>query len=239
MAVLATFNLAGIFDTVLSLLVAFALGTVIGAERQYRQRTAGLRTNALAALGAAAFVDLGMSLNGNAGAVQVLAYVASGIGFLGAGVIIKDGTNIRGLNTATTLWCSAAVGAFCGADRPVEAAALTCFVLAGNTFLRPLANMINRAPIDESTAEASFQVRVTVREEHRDEVRELLLERLEAASFAIRRLEELDREGEDEIELIARLAVTSADPAELDALTTELEKAEGVEHATWLSQTNE
>ncbi len=76
-------------DTFVSLASAFVLGTLIGAERQYRQRTAGLRTNALIAVGAAAFVDLAMNINGNAGAAQVLAYVVSGVGFLGAGVILK------------------------------------------------------------------------------------------------------------------------------------------------------
>ncbi|WP_264817009.1 MgtC/SapB family protein, partial [Gluconobacter kondonii] len=73
--------------------------------------TAGLRTNALVALGAAAFVDLAQHLAGSADAVRVIAYVVSGVGFLGAGVIMKDGANVRGLNTAATLWCSAAVGA--------------------------------------------------------------------------------------------------------------------------------
>src|SRR3954469_16267984 len=108
MKFLATFQTTDFLDTLVSLAVAFILGTLIGAERQYRQRTAGLRTNVLVALGSAAFVDLGMRLNGNAGAGQVLAYVVSGVGFLGAGVIMKDGGNIRGLNTAATLWCSAA-----------------------------------------------------------------------------------------------------------------------------------
>jgi putative Mg2+ transporter-C (MgtC) family protein len=69
---------------------------------------------------------------------QIIAYVVSEIGFLGAGVILKDGTNIRGLNTAATLWCSAAVGAFAGSALLTEAIALTLFVLAGNTLLRPL-----------------------------------------------------------------------------------------------------
>ena len=102
-----------------------------------------MRTNALVALGASAFIDLGMTLHGNVGAIQVAAYVASGVGFPGAGVIIKDGTNIRGHNTAATLWCSAAVGAFAGADRLAEAALLTVLVLIGNTALRPLSDLIN------------------------------------------------------------------------------------------------
>src|SRR6201994_2580896 len=120
--------------------VSFVLGTLIGLERQWRQRSAGLRTNVLVAVGAAAFSDLGLRLRGVDGGTQIIAYVVSGIGFLGAGVILKDGTNIRGLNTAATLWCSAAVGAFCGTGLGFEAVLLTLAVLAANTALRPLVN---------------------------------------------------------------------------------------------------
>jgi putative Mg2+ transporter-C (MgtC) family protein len=87
---------------------------MIGYERQYRQRTAGLRTNVLVALGAAIFVDLANHIAGHEGAVRVVAYVVSGIGFLGAGVIMREEGNVRGLNTAATLWGSAAVGACAG-----------------------------------------------------------------------------------------------------------------------------
>ncbi len=117
----------------LGLFVAFCLGTLIGAERQYRQRTAGLRTAVLVAVGASAFVDLGMRLTGPDGGTRTVAYVISGIGFLGAGVIMKEGMNVRGLNTAATLWCSASVGAFSGADMPLEALFVTVTVLACNT----------------------------------------------------------------------------------------------------------
>jgi putative Mg2+ transporter-C (MgtC) family protein len=89
--------------TIVSVAVAFILGTLIGAERQWRQRTAGLRTNVLVAVGAAAFTDLGARLLGPDGATRIISYVVSGIGFLGAGVILKEGTQIRGLNTAATL----------------------------------------------------------------------------------------------------------------------------------------
>src|SRR6201996_5742985 len=140
MRFLTTFQLYDFIDTLVSLTTAFVLGTMIGAERQYRQRTAGLRTNVLVAVGAAAFVDLAMHLDGPGGAVRVIAYVVSGIGFLGAGVIMKQGMDVRGLNTAATLWASAAVGSCAGADMIAQAAALTVFVLAGNTLLRPLDN---------------------------------------------------------------------------------------------------
>src|SRR3984957_9099137 len=141
----------------LHIALAFILATAIGAERQYRQRSAGLRTNVLVAVGAASFVSLGLHLNGQAGASQITAYVVSGIGFLGAGVILKDGTRIQGLNTAATLWCSAAVGALSGLGYVAEATVLTVAILAGNTLLRPLVNAINRAPVDELSSEAIYE----------------------------------------------------------------------------------
>src|SRR6516165_4220193 len=181
MAMLHSFSASDFLDSLVSLLAAFVLGTLIGAERQYRQRSGGLRTNVLVAVGAATFVDIGMHLNGNAGATQIVSYVVSGVGFLGAGVIMKEGKNVWGLNTAATLWCSAAVGACAGADLPFEAVALTIFVLAGNTLLRPLVNAINRAPITEEAMEATYEVHVTTASEHLDDVRELLRDELEAA----------------------------------------------------------
>ncbi len=118
----STFELIPMMDTIIAYLSAFVLGTLIGAERQYRQRTAGLRTNVLVAVGAAAFVDLGVKVAGTTEAVRVISYVVSGIGFLGAGVIMKEGMNVRGLNTAATLWCSAAVGCCSGTGNIAEAA---------------------------------------------------------------------------------------------------------------------
>ncbi len=93
---IATFDPASFLDSIVSLTAAFTLGTAIGAERQYRQRSAGLRTNVLVAVGAASFVDLVIVVGGADGAIRVIAYVVSGIGFLGAGVIMKDGATSAG-----------------------------------------------------------------------------------------------------------------------------------------------
>ena len=185
MRFIQTFELMPFLDTVVSLTAAFVLGMLIGAERQYRQRTAGLRTTVLVALGAAAFVDLGMRLEGSAGAIRVIAYVVSGIGFLGAGVIMKEGMNVRGLNTAATLWGSAAVGACAGADMIAEAALVATFVIFGNTLLRPLVNAINRIPLDEQALEATYEVVVTTRDPTLAAVRETLVDYLEAAQYPV------------------------------------------------------
>jgi len=194
MAFLHSFTLSGFLNSLVSLFAAFVLGGLIGAERQYRQRGGGLRTHVLVAVGAATFVDIGIHLNGNVGGTQIIAYVVSGVGFLGAGVIMKQGSNVWGLNTAATLWCSAAVGACAGADLAFEAIALTGFVLAGNTLLRPLVNAINRRPIDEGATEAIYEVRITTTADHLDDSRELLREVLEAANYPLQGMEVIERE---------------------------------------------
>jgi putative Mg2+ transporter-C (MgtC) family protein len=227
-----TFQLHDFFDTLVSLFVAFVLGTLIGAERQYRQRSAGLRTNVLVSVGAAAFVDLAYHLTGNEGSVRVIAYVVSGIGFLGAGAIMKEGMNVRGLNTAATLWASAAVGCCAGADMVAQSVALTFFVLAGNTLLRPLVNAIDRIPLNEKTSEASYQIVVTTGAARAAEIRDVLNERLDAANYPVRESRTIYR-SIDNVEVVALLVSLAVEPEELDAIVTGLSKLPGVSHATW------
>jgi putative Mg2+ transporter-C (MgtC) family protein len=238
MAFLHSFAARDFLDSLVSLFAAFVLGALIGAERQYRQRGGGLRTHVLVSVGAATFVDIGMHLNGNPGATQVIAYVVSGVGFLGAGVILKQGNSVSGLNTAATLWCSAAVGACAGADLAFEAIALTCFVLAGNTLLRPLVNAINRAPIDQRATEAIYEVRLTTSPEHLDESRELLRDQLESANYPPQGIDVVERE-QGGAELVATLMGTTAIPRELDEIVSRLEKHPGVENASWSLRTTE
>lgn len=232
MQFIESFDAASFLDSTISLGAAFVLGTVIGAERQLRQRSAGLRTIVLVAVGAAAFVDIGMRLWDHEGAVRIIAYVVSGIGFLGAGVIMKEGANVRGLNTAATLWASAAVGACAGVDRVAEAALLTAFILAGNTLLRPLVNFINSIPIDEGSAEANFEVRIAADPDHVPQLRDLLTARLKAARYPIANIE-LDEASDDLTEIVATLVSTSAKQRDLDGIVAQLRKASGVKHANW------
>ena len=87
------------------ILFSFVLGVFIGLEREWRKCAAGLRTNVLVSVGAAVFLSMAIDIGGTA-AERIASYVVSGVGFLGAGVILKDGASIRGLNTAATLWCT-------------------------------------------------------------------------------------------------------------------------------------
>ncbi|XAH26102.1 MgtC/SapB family protein [Xylophilus sp. GW821-FHT01B05] len=232
------FNLMSLLDTFISLTTAFVLGSLIGLERQVRQRTAGLRTNTLVAVGAAVFVDMANRLSGHDGAVRVVAYVVSGIGFLGAGAIMKEGANVTGLNTAATLWGSAAVGACAGADLIGEALLAALFVLASNTLLRPVVNRINRRPIDEESSEAIYRVYVVCQREAQAELREKIVELLEAAQYPVR---EVDQHafGQDEAEIQATLYATAVDSDELDRVIAALEAQPGVSQAFWDSSAEE
>ena len=102
---------------------ALLAGVIIGTQRELKQRQAGLTTNSLVAVGACLFILLSESVIMHAMAsggpvnndnLRVLSQVVTGIGFLGAGVIMKDGLTIHGLSSAATIWCSAAVGCICG-----------------------------------------------------------------------------------------------------------------------------
>lgn len=227
-----------LLNRVVSLVTAFLLGDLIGFERQVRQRTAGLRTNTLVAVSAAVFVAMAYRLTGHEGAVHVAAYVVSGIGFLGAGAIMKQGANITGLNTAATLWGSAAVGACAGASLIGEAFLAALFVLASNTLLRPVVNQINRRPIKEESSEATYRFYVICRRDAQADVREKLVEVLDAASYPVRDVDQHPF-GQSDAEIQATLYATAVDSGELDRISAEMEALEGVNQAFWNTSTEE
>jgi len=122
----------------LGLVVAAILGALIGLERQLRKHPAGLHTNALVALGAAAYVLAGALVGDPTGPARIVGQVVVGVGFVCAGLIWHEGVTVRGINTAATVWCSCAVGVFAGLGLVVWAVAITVLVLAANVVLHAL-----------------------------------------------------------------------------------------------------
>lgn len=163
------------------LVLAFVLGTLIGAERQVRQKSAGLRTNTLVSIGAAGFVLLGFQIGGDA-VGRVASYVVSGIGFLGAGVIMKDGFSIRGLNTAATIWCSASVGSMCGVGLWLEAIVMASLIIGAHLLLRPIGRLINKLSFATETdsLENHYEIIIGCKEQMENEMRVLVLTQLKA-----------------------------------------------------------
>ncbi|MFZ0497487.1 MAG: MgtC/SapB family protein, partial [Methylocella sp.] len=172
----------------LNLIIAVLLGGAIGFERQWRQRLAGLRTNTLVSLGAAIFVVFESQFT-DTSPTRVAAQVVTGIGFLGAGVIWKEGVNVRGLNTAATLWCSAAVGLLAGSGYWRHAFLAAALVAGVNLVLRPLVRLINRQPLETAEIETSYIVTVTCRGTEEAQIRALLVQGFGVSDLHLRELE--------------------------------------------------
>jgi putative Mg2+ transporter-C (MgtC) family protein len=186
-------------ETSLRVLVAILLGAMIGLERQWRLRSAGLRTNAIVSAGAALFVVLGtVGIRGaDADPTRVAAQIVSGIGFLGAGVILRDGFNIRGLTTAATLWCAAGVGALAGAGMLLAAIIGTAAIVATNTLLRPVSRWVNRRTQNKASGSleaggddgADYVLEVVTTDKSEQRIRALLLQAVDRPEYTLRSLD--------------------------------------------------
>lgn len=170
--------------------VALVLGALIGMEREWRQRMAGTRTNALVAGGAAAFAMSGALIARDAAAqARVVSYIVSGVGFLGAGVIFKESAQVRGLNTAATVWCSAATGVVVALGYAPYASIIMLGVLLTNTALRPLAYKLHPAVADNKPIEVFYHLELTCHSRGKSRLRSVLLQsvsRLPAVLYSLR-----------------------------------------------------
>jgi putative Mg2+ transporter-C (MgtC) family protein len=216
-----------------NLAVALGLSAVIGFERQWRNRLAGLRTNTLVALGAASFVIFEQLIEDQSSPTRVAAQVVSGIGFLGVGLIFREGLSVRGLNTAATLWCSAAIGVIAGAGYPLYAAIATGFVVFVNWLLRPIVSFINRQPLMSSELETGYLVSVTCRGPDEAHVRALLLHGLAGCGLILRRLDSTDLEGSARVLVTAYTTTSQRVDAEVEKIVGRLSLEPTVSAARW------
>src|SRR5712671_4657323 len=223
-------------QAILNLAVALGLSAAIGFERQWRNRLAGLRTNTLVALGAASFVVFAALVPGDASPTRVAAQVVSGIGFLGAGLIFREGLSVRGLNTAATLWCSAAIGVIAGAGYPLYAAVATGFVVFVNLLLRPIVAFINRQPLMSTELEIGYVVSVTCRNPDEAHIRALLLQGLAGCGLALRRLESNDLEGSGRVVVTAFVTASHRIDTDVEKIVGRLSLEPTVSAARWQAE---
>ena len=125
------------------LIVAVILGALIGLEREFRRHPAGLHTNALVALGSAAYVIAGTAMGDDTAPARVVGQIVVGIGFLGAGLIWHKNGTVSGINTAATVWCSCAVGIFCGFGFIAWALFVAILVVLANVILHAIERRIS------------------------------------------------------------------------------------------------
>lgn len=177
-------------DFIVRIVVCFILSFIIGLERHLRGRAIGLRTNVLVALGSFLFVSMAVNVPTN-DEVRMAAQVVSGIGFLGAGVILRDGTNIKGLNTAATLWCNAAIGVMCASGILLESAIGTFFILISNILLRYISK--NFLKIEQPlNPEKKYIIKVVCSDEKELVIRSIIMQYVERTDLVLSHLESKD-----------------------------------------------
>jgi putative Mg2+ transporter-C (MgtC) family protein len=214
--------------------VGVGCGALIGIERQWQARRAGLRTNALVATGATLFV-LYAVITPDSSPTRVASYVVSGVGFLGGGVILREGFNVHGLNTAATLWCSAAVGVLAASGHYTFTLIATGIIVLIHLLGRPLGRFIDRDNVvEEDEDDQPYQVQLICRPKTEKLARAQIVQHTGGGSdrLLLRGIH-TGRAGDDNIALTAYLLSDRHAPARLEQLVAELSLQEGVQAVHW------
>lgn len=164
----------GFNEFIFRILICFGLSFVIGIERQFRNRPVGLRTSILVSIGSFLFVSFSFNV-GSADLSRIASQVVTGIGFLGAGVILKDGAKVRGLTTAATLWCVAAIGVLCAGGSLKEASFGTLIILFSNTLLRYINGLVQNYANSKKT-HCTYETILVIDEKDLAKIKNNLLE---------------------------------------------------------------
>jgi putative Mg2+ transporter-C (MgtC) family protein len=214
--------------------IAIGMGALVGLERQWRQRMAGTRTNALVAGGAAAFIMCGLLLDNDPSARgRIVSYVVSGVGFLGAGVIFKEGGNVRGLNTAATIWCSAAMGVLCGLGALNLAVVLASAVLLTNMVLRPLAYRLHPVLPEAAPVATVYEVRLACKVSAAAHIRALLLSTITSLPVTLQSIRGEEDEASDETNIRAEMATAGRNNEAIEQLVMRLSIEDDVSTLSW------
>lgn len=215
------------------LLIAAALGFIIGLERQWTRHQAGILTNLIVCIGSFSFTSFGYLLgDGDTDLTRIAAQVVSGIGFLGAGVILRDGVNIRGLNTAATVWASASVGILCCLDKIYFAVLVAVLIVILHLVLHPLSSKIDKMKKYEkqrnAREEKPYKISVICPAESAFEVRKNIMAIIKNEPEALlHNLESTDADDEN-IKIRAYITTKTGNDALIENLLTQVGKTEEI-----------
>ena len=221
-----------LLDALARMGLALLLGSLIGLERQLHLKMAGLRTNALVALGSAGFVVFS-ALTAQGDPTRVAAQVVSGIGFLGAGVIMHQGVNVHGLNTAATLWCSAMVGTFAGGGFWAPSCVAAFLIIVTNLLLRRLVVRLHLPSIRPADTEAHYTVEITCKGAEEAHMRSLLLNALTQAGLGLRQMDSTDIPETTKVTVVAQACSAKRIDVALEQVVGRLSLEPHVSAASW------
>jgi len=159
------FDYAFFYDTSIKLLVSLILGALIGAEREYKGRNIGFRTIILITLGSTFFTIISFIIGEKNDPARVASNIVTGIGFLGAGAIFKDGVSVRGVTTASIIWISAAIGMACGIGQFELAVMVTVtvlLILLGFAWVQQFIDKYNKEIVYRITIENDLDLKLEI-----------------------------------------------------------------------------
>lgn len=223
-------------DFSLRLTVALILGSAIGIERQWRQTRAVLKTNVLVCIGSSMFVMMSLMHAQDTSPTRVAAQIVSGVGFLGGGVILREGTSVRGLNTAATLWCSASVGTLVGGGFLFPAYLGAAAVVFSNLVMRPLVEQLKFRPHKPGKSTSIYRFVLICEHYEEKKIRNVFLGSINTADMMISawRSESLESLGKPkQVVLEIELMTIQRDDKLLNELAEELQEQANTQQIRW------
>lgn len=226
-------------DLVCRFAIALILGGIIGLERQWHQRTAGIRTNALVCIGASGFVIFATFFPHETSPTRIAAQVVSGIGFLGAGVIMREGLTVRGLNSAATIWCSSTVGVYCGGGFYLEASILASAIMTTNFVLRNFVYNVLTRFMPGTKQVPTYILAVGCHYDHSAQIRQFLKVRLKEASIIVKGFDSFPEDSQNKFKFIITLLADTKKEVFMNELINELSFNPEIISAEWENATQE
>ncbi|MBL0941750.1 MAG: MgtC/SapB family protein [Alphaproteobacteria bacterium] len=219
-------------EIAIKLFMSLLLGAVIGIEREWHKRIADIRTNVLVAIGATAFIVFADLFPRDDSPTRIASQIVSGIGFLAGGVIIRNGLNVTGLNTAATIWCSAAVGVFCGGGYYIGAVILTLFVIMTNYGLRHFLNALSPRILPHIPREKIYHIEIICKKSQDLQMRSTLTKVLQEKKFELKKLDTISLKNE----LVTLIAIVGSQDYKEDGyqeVVSLLSLEDGVKAISW------
>ncbi|HZZ01199.1 MAG TPA: MgtC/SapB family protein [Candidatus Baltobacteraceae bacterium] len=220
-------------DFVTRLGAAAVLGIAIGFERQWRQRSAGLHTSSLVAIGASLFALLDTMMNAG-DTTRIVAGVVTGVGFIAGGVILKSGSNISGLNTAATMWATAAVGALAGFGLWWESTAAAATIVVLNLVLQPVADAIDARAKHMQKTDMQYRLTVVCAPDSQSSVSRAILQTISSSDLMLQSLTKTRVNGAF-FELVADIVSPRIADETLEQLSEAALAIAGVKRSDWSS----
>lgn len=222
-----------LMDFLLRVITALILGGIIGIERQYRHRMAGIHTNALVCVGSCLFVFSSFLID-TGDKTRIAAQVVTGVGFLGGGVIMRDGFNIKGLNTAATLWCTAAIGVLVSVGDLTYAFIGALVVAILNSLSAPISKRIYKVKSQQGDEEEYlYTISIKCDENEEFHIRTFLMHMLAEEKIVLRNLESDNTETPGVVFVTSKIMSMGKNDMSIEKIVSKISLSSGVLAIGW------